>query len=52
MLHSVTFVGDERYGDSPEYEMNSWSKGWDREDIVSVCKNADGSITVFYWYAR
>ena len=50
MIYSITFVGEEQYGVTPEKEMQDWCKGWDREEIISAQKNADGSITVFYWW--
>lgn len=49
LIYSTTFTGNERYGDSPEGELREWSEGFEKEEIISVCKNVDGSITVFYW---
>lgn len=49
MIYSITFEGNEKYEQSPKDELYSWSKSVDRSDVISICVNADGSITAFYW---
>lgn len=49
LIHSITFIGEKRYGETPESELKEWSKDYGRDDVISISKNNDGSITVFYW---
>lgn len=49
MVLSVKFDLKNYHDNTPEVQLREWTKGMDREDIISVIMHDDGSITLFYW---
>ncbi|QPK89808.1 hypothetical protein IEN91_05050 [Bacillus velezensis] len=48
-IEMITFEVDNYYEITPEEELKEWSEGIGREDVISIRRNEDKSITVFYW---
>ncbi|MED3792402.1 hypothetical protein P4571_08095 [Niallia alba] len=49
MVESVTFTKESYYYDTPKEQLSKWTRGMDRNEIISVTMHDDGSITLFYW---